>query len=105
MQYNVAILHYLGLNFRIFFWIFTPNDLDTKTLLKVVKWLYRFIQGNYQAFYSGKLSSVLFREIIKRFIQGNYKAFYSGKLSNVLIREIIKRFIRGIYQTFYSGKL
>jgi hypothetical protein len=46
------------------------------------------------SFYSGKLSSVLFREIIKRFIQGNYIAFYSGKLSSVLFGEIIKRFIR-----------
>jgi hypothetical protein len=56
------------------------------------------------SFYSGKLSSVLFREIIKRFFQGNYQTFYSGKLSNVLFREIIKRFIQGNYLTFFSEK-
>ena len=54
MQYNVAILQYLGLNFRIFFLNFfakCPRLTNTvKACKKVV------------SFYSGKLSNVLFSE-------------------------------------------
>jgi hypothetical protein len=54
LQYNVTILYYLGLNFRIFFWIFSQIDLDSQTLLNVVKRLFRLIQANCQTFYSNE---------------------------------------------------
>ena len=53
LQYNVAILHYLGLNFRIVFFEFFPNR----------PWLTNTVKG------CTKGCFVLFRQIIIRFIQ------------------------------------
>ncbi len=51
---NVAILFYLGLNFRIFFLNFFAKCPRLTNTVNVVKRLFRFIQANYQTFYSMK---------------------------------------------------
>ena len=54
MQYNVAILYFLGLNFRIFFLNFFAKCPRLTNTVKGSK--------KVASFYSGKLSNVLFNE-------------------------------------------